>query len=241
VTSFELFFFSFQVAEKLRFGKSNMSSKCLSSSQAHALFDILTHVETYSEIENFKFPDTTSKYGFPFTTSSGDDDGPPTYSKESTSPLLQMLLTTFVLPLPGIRDLPPEFWSDRIQGLLTKFGEARLSESYDKGALGTRKTLATASSAIIEAVARGQLGGYPGAHGGQSSKKEYDSRNAADLNQAWDDVVRQLVYGSLLDDASAWMTENEDLEAHSPALKATIDFCIIQCANFLPFLLRGWC
>ena len=41
----------------------------LTPQQYHALFDILTHQETYSEIENFKFPGTVSEYGPPFQDS----------------------------------------------------------------------------------------------------------------------------------------------------------------------------
>ncbi|KOS16961.1 Uncharacterized protein ESCO_004644 [Escovopsis weberi] len=63
-------------------------------------------------------------------------------ANESRSPLLQMLLERIVLPFPGVRELPPDFWGVRVQGLLARFGEAGLSESYDKGAMGTRKTLA---------------------------------------------------------------------------------------------------
>ncbi|PHH82896.1 hypothetical protein CDD83_3150 [Cordyceps sp. RAO-2017] len=50
-----------------------------------------------------------------------DDDAPPT-----TMPLLQTLLAHLVLPLPGVRDLPPEFWSVRVQGLLARLAAADL-------------------------------------------------------------------------------------------------------------------
>ena len=122
----------------------------LSSEQSDALFDLLTHRATYQEIEDFKFPGAIYKYGPPF-----QDD-----TKTSSSPILQMLLSKFVLKLPGLRDVSPEFWTVRVEDLIQELAQAELSESYDKGLLGIRKTLATAISALIEYPARGCLGGF---------------------------------------------------------------------------------
>ncbi|KAG6003593.1 hypothetical protein E4U21_001880 [Claviceps maximensis] len=174
----------------------------LSREQNAALFDILTHYETYREITAFKFPDAVCGYGFPFGDASapggtdevlekdgdgdcdggdgdgdanggdpnGHVDGQKDHEREkqtqdqhlSTAPLLQLLLTKLLLPMPGLRDLPRAFWSVRLETLLARLGSADLSESYDKSALGTRKVLATGASAVLEMLGRGLLGGLRG-------------------------------------------------------------------------------
>jgi hypothetical protein len=258
------------------------TAEALTPEQTHALFDILTHHETYAEIEGFKSPQAVTSYGFPFATitvavppqQSGwktwsstpvspatsrpvtprartpvsffrstakskaletegetqneDNSGP------STSPLLQMLLSNFVIGLPGMKDLPRDFWSVRIQGLLVRFGEADLSESYDKGAMGTRKMLSTGSSGLIEMVARGALGGvkrkYPPKtkDGDVKTNNKYDLAKAEDITRAWDDIIEDLVYGDLVDKMFDYFGETDDLEAYSPAIKAAAQYAIIQ-------------
>jgi hypothetical protein len=239
----------------------------LTPEQTRALFDILTHHETYAEIEGFKHPDAVTGYGYPFksvtriplgsrsqsstpfgsgrttprsrspmpperkqaTEGGGDgtdeeDEVPPHCS---TAPVLQTLLTRFVLPLPWLRDLPRDFWAVRVQGMLERLAEAGLSESYDKGTLGLRKTLATGSSALIEMVGRGALGGVKKDNDAQP-KTEYDHTRAEDLERAWDDAVQELVYGDLVPDMFKHMTKTEDLEAYAPFAKATVDYAIVQ-------------
>jgi hypothetical protein len=164
----------------------------------------------------------------------------------STSPLLQLMLTRLVLPLPGVRDLPPEFWNVRAQGLLARFAEAELSESFDKGALGTRKTLATGASSVLEMVGRGILGGVERAGGdgeeeGEQKKKkkqtkkkkateerDYDEAKAEDLLRAFGDLLEEWAYGDLMERVSQHVTETEDLESFSPAMKAALNYAIIK-------------
>ncbi|KAK7431144.1 hypothetical protein QQZ08_002184 [Neonectria magnoliae] len=266
-----------------------MTPAALSQEQTHALFDILSHHETYAEIEAFKFPDAVTGYGHPFArttvlpqaasasksraetlvysapgtprvrtpvpplpkpaVASRDRDGEGQLSEEeapeedaslpSTSPLLQTLLSKFVLQLPGLRDLPREFWSVRIQGILARLGEAELSESYDKGALGTRKVLATAGSALFEMIGRGALGGLKRRyspeteHDGLKSEDKYDHTNAQDLARAWDNVVEGHVYGTLIDDLYDHLSTTDDLEGYSPAVKASAEYAIIHLATFI--------
>ncbi|KAL6864233.1 PX-associated domain-containing protein [Trichoderma novae-zelandiae] len=257
---------------------SAASASALTKEQTHALFDILTHHETYAEIEGFKAPDAVTGYGFPFArttavgTSNGggsasgqaggasrartpvsfwrvrgrnvdeksggeddkaeDDEAEAQYS--STSPLLQLMLTRLVLPLPGVRDLPPEFWNVRAQGLLARFAEAELSESFDKGAMGTRKTLATGASSVLEMVARGILGGVERAGGEEKKGKanEYDESKAEDLLRAFGDLLEEWAYGDLMERVSEHVTETEDLESFSPAMKAALNYAIINIATF---------
>jgi len=197
----------------------------LTSSQLHALFDILTHHETYAEVEKFKDGGTIAHYGFPFTRR--DSDGTVSYATRSSTPLLADLLRSIVLPIPGVRDLPPGFWHTRFQGVLTKLSDAELSESYDKGALGTRKTLATAASVVHEAVSRGILGGIP-SRPSRDLNVPYDKSKAADLVRAWDDAIHELVYGSLVDELFSCAAELLSLEEHSLAVQAAADYVIIQ-------------
>lgn len=172
---------------------------------------------------------------------------------QSTSPVLQTLLTGILLSFPGMENLPPSFWSVYMQGLLARFGEADLSESYDKGVMGTRKLLATGASSIVEMVARGVLGGVerrsrkkveegsdelPATSTEREGKQEtsekklkegeYDHSKAGDLERAWDDFVEELVYGDLVDEMFEHLAKTSDLDAHSSLVKAAADYAIIQ-------------
>ncbi|KAK3292384.1 PX-associated-domain-containing protein [Chaetomium fimeti] len=210
-------------------------SRTLTSSQLHALFDILTHHETYAEVESFKDPRAISEYGYPFARRSSESNDAPSYAGHSAAPLLAGFLQSIVLPFPGVRDLPPEFWHVRFQGILEKLSEAELSESYDKGVLGTRKTLATASSAIHETVSRGILGGVEnGAN--RSLYGEYDRSEARDLARAWEDGVQELVYGNLIDELFSCAAEKDSLEEHSPAVQAAADYIILHLATLIHYV-----
>jgi hypothetical protein len=214
-----------------------MAAGTLTKPQLSALFNILTHAETYSEIEAFKHPHAVTNYGYPFVARDvGDDKGAVLPVK---SPVLQILLVRFVLPLPGIRDLSPDFWSVLVQGLLTKLADAELSESYDKGAIGTRKTLATGSSAVIEALARGCLGGYapiPAKLGSVNGVTEDEGKkglksgvgNKKDLEAAWDELLRGLIHGDMIDELCDWLKETDDLNAHSPLVDSAVEYSLIQ-------------
>lgn len=202
-------------------------AKSLNPAQLHALFDILTHYQTYAEVESFKHPGTIAKYGRPFEFDSVPDSAERQYAPESSAPLMASFLTTVVLPIPGVKNLPADFWSQRLQGILVKLAEVELSESYDKGAVGARKTLATAASVIQETVTRGQWGGFP-----WTSRKDlstpYDLTKAEDQAKAWDDAVHELVYGDLIDELFDCAIEHDSIEQHSAAVKAASEYVIIQ-------------
>ncbi len=127
-------------------------TEALSTSQAAALFDILTHYNTYAEIREFRRPGSLRHYGPPFTC---EDKRP------STSPALQALVSKFLLDLPGLNNLPEKWWKVQCHDIIENLERANLSESYDKGVIGSRKTLATAISALIEYPVRGVHGGFP--------------------------------------------------------------------------------
>jgi hypothetical protein len=207
-----------------------MLSHTLTPEQTHALFDILTHYETYYEIESLKFPDAASRFGPPFAnkklSNGGDKDA---LEEESDLPILQLITDRFLLSFPWMKNLPPDFWTVRMQGLMESFGEADLSESYDKGVMGTRKTLATAGSSIVESIARGVLGGCPQSQSnGVTAAKEYDPTNATDLSRAFEDYLQDMVYGSLFDELHELLAKTEDIESHSPRVAAAVDYILIQ-------------
>lgn len=201
----------------------------LTPAQLHALFDILTHYQAYSEIRGFRDPNTVSECGEPFVR----PDGKP--APRSATPVLQHLVTAFLLPFVGISNLSHEFWSVEAQGILGSFAEANLSESYDKGAVGTRRTLATIASSVIEATTRGCLGGHArhARTGEYVQQASYDLSSAAALQEAWDNVLQELVYGDLIDELIDFETETEDLEAHSPAIEAAVRYIITHLATIV--------
>ena len=188
----------------------------LSPEQSKALFDILTHRETYTEIEEFKIPGAIHKYGPPF-----QDD-----TSTSASPILQTLLSKFVLKLPGLREVSPQFWKVQVEDLIQELSEAELSESYDKGVLGIRKTLATAISALIEYPARGCLGGFPKRDFQRA--RQYDTTNPDDVLQSWQDCMQAMIYGDLIDELFVKAAETDDLSEHDSLVQGMHEFILVK-------------
>lgn len=210
-----------------------MSSAFLTAPQLRALFDILVHHETYAEVEYFKNPEAIDRYGYPFNANFLD--GGDTGGGKSYTPLLQLLLTRVILPVPGVRDLSPEFWNVKFRGIMLRLCEADLSESYDKGTLGSRKRLATAASVIHEGITRGLLAGVLEGRGADL-QNPYNHKTASGLVNAWHVSVHQLVYGNLVDELFDHLTTTNDFEAHSPAIKAAVDYAIIHIATLLHYI-----
>ncbi|KAF2711081.1 hypothetical protein K504DRAFT_429639 [Pleomassaria siparia CBS 279.74] len=203
---------------------SSPSPTPLTAAQTHALFDILIHHQLYAEIEAFKYPTAIERYGYPFRKADG---------VQTTAPLLQSMLNKFVLRLPGLKSVGLDFWQDKIKILVAKMGEAELSESYDKGAIGARKALATAISSLLEYVARGMLGGYPVVEKQEADKeKEYHTSKPEDVLQAWDDGMRELIHGDLLDKLFEQTAATGKLEDHSSIVQAAHEFLLLNLASF---------
>lgn len=188
----------------------------LTPEQSAALFDILTHKETYDEIQDFKIPGAISKYGPPFQND----------TSTSTSPILQTLLSKFVLKLPGLKDISSDFWKVRVHDLIQELSDADLSETYEKGVLGIRKTLATAISALIEYPARGCLGGFK--NNNTSRAKKYDVKKPDDVLQAWQDALQAIVYGDLVDELFAKAAETENLLEHDTLVQGMHEFVVVK-------------
>ncbi|OAK99474.1 hypothetical protein IQ06DRAFT_327036 [Phaeosphaeriaceae sp. SRC1lsM3a] len=201
------------------------SSAPLTSAQTHALFDILIHHQLYSEITAFKNPSTINQYGYPFKKAEGT---------QSSSPLLQNMLNKFALTNPALKNLGQEFWQNKVGVLIAKLAEAELSESYDKGAIGSRKALSTASSSIAEYVARGMLGGYPVTKGRSDGKtKDYDTSKPQDVQRGFDDLMHGLIYDDLLDHMFERVKETGNLEDHLDVVKAGHEYMLLNAASFL--------
>ncbi|PNS20165.1 PX domain-containing protein [Sphaceloma murrayae] len=197
----------------------------LSPEQVKTLVDVLTHHETYREIEQFKSPQTILDYGPPF-----QDDA------RSSTPILQSLVSNFVLALPGLRDVSPDFWKVRVQTLISDLAEAELSESYDKGNLGIRKTLATAISSLIEYPARGLLGAFPK---DQEAfvQREYDVKNPDDVLVAWQHFLQHLVYGDLFDVLYEKTAQTQILAEQGTLTQAAHEFIVVNLASFMHYAL----
>ncbi|OJD36259.1 px domain containing protein [Diplodia corticola] len=198
----------------------------LSPAQAHALFDILTHQEVYGEIENFKWPDAIHRYGHPFRKD---------HAQPCTSPVLQSLLNKFALTLPGLSSVADVFWQERIQTIVEKLGAADLSESYDKGSVGLRKTLATAISALIEYPAKGALGGFPMKD--VQPGRHYDMSSPDDVMHAWDAFLQQLVYGGMIDELFTKCAETDRIDQHSSLVQAAHEFILVNLASIMHHIL----
>lgn len=191
-------------------------SETLTATQSAALLDILTHYETYAEIREFRRPGALEHYGPPFTAES---------KKQSTAPALQSLLSKFVLDLPGLKDVPEDFWKVQIHQLIESLENANLSESYDKGSVGSRKTLSTAVSALIEYPVRGTYGGFAEV---DDPEDKYDLQSADDISRGFRNFVDQCIYGSVLEDLVKKAAKTDKLEEHSNLIKAVHEFVLVK-------------
>lgn len=191
-------------------------SNSLSATQSAALLDILTHYETYSEIREFRKPGALDHYGPPFTAES---------KKQSTSPALQSLVSRFALTVPGLKDVPQDFWKVQIYEIIEALEKANLSESYDKGSVGSRKTLATAVSALIEYPVRGTYGGFAEI---DDPDDKYDLNSADDLSRGFRNFVDQCIYGTVLEDLVKKAAETDKLEEHTNSIKAVHEFVLVK-------------
>jgi hypothetical protein len=191
-------------------------AEILSSAQSAALFDILTHHDTFAEIQDFRAPGSLKHYGPPFTSE---------HQSPSTFPALQGLVSKFILSLPGLRDVPEAFWKHQVHDIIEDLERANLSESYDKGAIGSRKTLATAVSALIEYPVRGTAGGVRKV---QDFNPHYNLSNGEDLSRAFRDFMDAVIYGTALQDVVKKMEETDKITDHEPLVQATHEFILVK-------------
>ena len=193
-----------------------MTEEVLSSSQTASLFDILTHYDTYAQIREFRQIGSLANYGPPFRAEKG---------ARSNSPALQALVSRYLLNLPGLNNLPDKWWTVQCHEIIENLEKANLSESYDKGVIGSRKTLATAISALIEYPVRGTFAGFPEL---KDHDKNYDLTNAEDLRRSFRDFLNDCVYGDILDQMVAKTATTDNLEDHPQLTKAVHEFVLVK-------------
>lgn len=214
------------------------SQQTLSAEQVRALLNILTHHKTYAEMEALKEPAAWPRFGFPLSGSKPglessmaqlgmQSSNGTAKASEAPAPLLQTLLVQFVLPLPGVRDFPQDWWPVRAMGIVSRLAQADLSEAYDKGGIGSRKTLTTASSSVLEMIARTSLAGLP--RRPLAPHREYDRSRADELSTAYADLVQATIYGDVMVDAFFdHFAKTQDLDSFLPSTPAVTDYIVIQ-------------
>lgn len=192
-----------------------MATDGLSSRQASALLNILTHNEIYKEIRELRFSGALGHTGAPWKSDS---------SAINQLPLLQSLFEKCVTTLPGLRDISLNFWQAKCQVLVDDLAKSSLSESYEVGYIGIRKTFATAAAALLEAPSRGFFAGC-------SKQKlrhnvgNYDKNNCEDVLAAWDDFQQAVVYGDLIEEIFAQASQSDRLEDQSTLVQTTHEVC----------------
>lgn len=115
--------------------------------------------------------------------------------------------------------------------IINELSLAELSESFDKGILGIRKTLATAISALIEYPARGCLGGLTEKKAEEKKESEgrkYDVKSPEDVLQAWQDCLQALVYGNMIDELFQKAAETDDLSQHDTLVQGMHEFVVVK-------------
>ncbi|KAH9211500.1 PX-associated-domain-containing protein [Leptodontidium sp. 2 PMI_412] len=203
-----------------------MTTEHMSPEQARALLDILSHHEAYQELRDLRLPGALSRSGTPFKT-----DGEP-----NEMPLLHALFSSFLVPLPGLRDVTPDFYQAKCQEIIEEFAKADLSESYEAGYIGIRKTLATATAALLEAPARGYYGGFPKKDLSRTDSA-YDTSKPEDVVAAFQDFLQRVVYGTILDEMFVKAAETDKLEEHDLLVQAAHEYILVILASFLHYIL----
>ncbi|KAK2624075.1 hypothetical protein QTJ16_006709 [Diplocarpon rosae] len=203
-----------------------MNTEQLSPTRAKALLDILTHHEAYQELRDLRNPGALASSGPPFKT-----DG-----EINEMPLMHALFSGFVVPLPGLRDVSTDFYQAKCQEIIDEFARADLSESFEAGYIGIRKTLATAAAALVEAPARGYFGGFPRQELSRTDPV-YDTSKPEDVVAAFQDFLQRLVYDTLLDEIFVRSGETDKLEEHDLLVQAAHEYILVILASFLHYIL----
>lgn len=195
-----------------------ISDTPLEAAELEALLEVLTHHATFAEIQDMKYENLVENFGPPLTSFNE--------SKPTAFPLFQGITEKFV-PRDALTE---EAWTS-LAGLWQRLAAINLSDSYDKGIMGLRKSGATAASASVESIVRGALTGAP-KRGLSSEKRTYDRKDAQHLEQAWDDAVEEMVYGDLLSRVVESIKTSPNIEDIPPVASAALDLLIIQWVSF---------
>ncbi|QRV73975.1 PXB domain protein [Ceratobasidium sp. AG-Ba] len=204
----------------------------LTPSQAHALFNFLTHAQTLGEMQSLKVPGRVSNSGPPFDPALG-----PKVEGVPPLPILNYLLRRLALTLPGFQDVPLNVWSQHAQIILEGLAAQDLSDSFDKGSISKRKILGFAVVIIAEYAIRGALGGVPGRDRHKPAQKaEWDPNNPQDVLAAWDELIYGFAYGTQMEELVDWVVKTDDLTELPPSLQAAHQFATMTCASFMHYL-----
>ncbi|KAJ6585287.1 hypothetical protein B0H19DRAFT_1059533 [Mycena capillaripes] len=207
--------------------------EALSPSQAHALFNFLTHRKALAEMQSLKIPGRVSNSGPPFDPTLG-----PKVSGVPPLPILNFLLRRLALKLPGFQDVPDAVWSQNAQAVLEGLAAQDLSDSYDKGSISKRKILGFAVVIVAEYAIRGTLGGIPGRESHRKgSNEQWDANKPEDVLAAWDELVYGFAYGNQMEELVEWVAKTDDLSQLPPMLQAAHQYATMTCASFLHYLL----
>ncbi|CCO29903.1 hypothetical protein RSOLAG1IB_04715 [Rhizoctonia solani AG-1 IB] len=208
-------------------------SPSLTPTQAHALFNFLTHTQTLAEMQALKVPGRVSNSGPPFNPKLG-----PSVGNTLPLPILNFLLRRLALTLPGFQDVPKDVWSQHAQQILEALAAQDLSDSFDKGSISKRKILGFAVVIVAEYAIRGALGGVPGRQVHREKVQDkWDPNNPADVLRAWDEMIYGFAYGTQMDELVELAAQTDDLTKLPPMLQAAHQFATMTCASFLHYLL----
>ncbi|MBE3050266.1 hypothetical protein IMZ48_48770, partial [Candidatus Bathyarchaeota archaeon] len=78
------------------------------------------------------------------------------------------------------------------------------------------------------------LGGYPRSGLLGVNCREEDGEDGecggeeGELEAGWDEFVRGVVHGDLVDDVCEWLEGTDDMEGHSPVVKAAAEYAMIK-------------
>lgn len=185
--------------------------------QLNALFDILTHAETFNEIRDMRFENNIGNFGPPFTPLTGT---------QSALPLLQLICSSFL----DASLYTEQGWAD-MSTMLQRLCAANLSDSYDKGFMGLRKNASAGISAGVETIARAVLAGVPknpDVNLESLATKQYDRTNGEQLETAFQDATQGILYGDLLDRLFKAAKASGNIEDLPSVAKAALDFGLVK-------------
>lgn len=186
--------------------------------QLNALFEILTHAESFSEVRDARNEADIANFGPPVT--------PAIRGVAPAFPVAQLVMSKFV----GQGLFSDAGWADHCT-MIQRLCAANLSDSYDKGFFGLRKNFATGLASGLESVVRGVLAGVPrdpNVNLEQLATKKYDIKDAGQLMQAWDDAVQGFLYGDLADRVFRVIEKTSDMDALPPVATAALEYVLIR-------------
>lgn len=198
----------------------------LTDEQLDSLLDVLVHRELFDEVGRLRDREALKNFGIPLQSS--DKDISPAF------PILRIILETLIVPLPGYKNLPPEFWSENVYGILDKLGEFQLSKSYDVGSISARTTISAILSAILEYPAYLILRGAPSVK--LTERSDYDLNSASDLEEAWKVFLHKALHEDEITTVFNKIAETDNLELQPNLVQAAHRYMVLNLGSFIHYL-----